>query len=151
MEKEGLINKIIELQWKEDRCRRQYELDVWMTLTLTRAQLKSLFFISNRGSTNSKELSAALSVTPTNTTGIVDRLEKQGLVSRTGDTQDRRILTIRTTDKGEELVTKLRERRRGYMSEILTRISTDELTTIARGLASLVNVMERDEAEKQEA
>jgi DNA-binding MarR family transcriptional regulator len=151
MEKEGLINKIIELQRKEDQCRRQYELDVWMSLTLTRAQLKSLFFISNRGNTNSKELSAALGVTPTNTTGIVDRLEQQGLVSRTGDTQDRRILLLRTTDKGEELVTKLRERRRGYMSEILTRISTDELATIAQGLASLVNAMECNEVENKEA
>jgi DNA-binding MarR family transcriptional regulator len=149
VEKEELIKKIIELQHKEDRFRRQYEVDIWMSLTLTKAQLKSLFFISNRGTTNSKELSAALGVTPTNTTGIVDRLVKQGLVNRTEDTKDRRISLLRTTDKGEELVTKLRERRRGYMLEILLHMNTDELTAIVQGLGSLVNAMEYDEAENK--
>jgi DNA-binding MarR family transcriptional regulator len=151
MEREELIREIIELQRKADRARRQYEIDVWMGLTLTRAQLKSLFFISNQGSTNSKELAAALGVTPTNTTGIVDRLVKQGLVSRTEDTRDRRMLLLRATDEGEELLAKLRERRRGYMSEILARMSADELATLAQGLASLVKAMEHDEAENKEA
>ena len=151
MEKEELIRGIIELQRKADRARRQNGLDVWMSLTLTRAQLKSLFFISNQESINSKELAAALGVTPTNTTGIVDRLVKQGLVSRTEDTRDRRMLLLRATDKGEELLTKLRERKRGYMLEILARMGANELATRAQRLASLVMAMEHDEAENKEA
>jgi DNA-binding MarR family transcriptional regulator len=148
--KKRLIREIIELQRKADRARRQYELDVWMGLTLTRAQLKSLFFISNQGSTNSKELAAALKVTPTNTTGIVDRLVKQGLVSRTEDTRDRRMLLLRATDEGEELLAKLRERRRGYMSEVMSRMSVDELATLAQGLASLVKATQDYEGEDKE-
>ena len=147
MEKADLITEIIELQLKVDRARRQYELDVWMGLPLTIAQLKSLFFISNQGSTNSGKLAAALGVTPTNTTGIVDRLVKQGLVSRTENIQDRRMLLLRATDKGEELVAKLRERRRGYMSEVLERMSGDELATLAQGLASLVKAAETQDRE----
>ncbi len=150
MEKEDLIREIIEIQMKADRARSQYELDVWMSLTLTRAQLKSLFFISNQGSTNSKELSAALGVTPTNTTGIIDRIVKQGLISRSKDSRDRRMVILRATDKGEELLAKFRERRRGYMNEILARISSDELATLAQGLTSLVKAMERDESENRE-
>jgi DNA-binding MarR family transcriptional regulator len=150
VKKERLIREIIELQREADRARRQYGLDVWMTLTLTRAQLKSLFFISNHGSTNSKELAAALRVTPTNTTGIVDRLVKQGLVSRTEDTRDRRMLLLRATDEGEELLVKLRERRRGYMSEVLARMSVDELVTLAQGLTSLVKATQDYEGEDKE-
>jgi len=147
MEKADLITEIIELQLKADRAWRQYELDVWMGLPLTIAQLKSLFFISNQGSTNSGKLAAALGVTPTNTTGIVDRLVKQGLVSRTENIQDRRMLLLRATDKGEELVAKLRERRRGYMSEVLERMSGDELATLAQGLTSLVKAAGTHEGE----
>ena len=147
MEKADLITEIIELQLKVGRARRQYELDVWMGLPLTIAQLKSLFFISNQGSTNSGKLAAALGVTPTNTTGIVDRLVKQGLVSRTENIQDRRMLLLRATDKGEELVAKLRERRRGYMSEVLERMSGDELATLAQGLTSLVKAAETQDRE----
>jgi DNA-binding MarR family transcriptional regulator len=150
MEKVELINEIIELQRKVDRARRQYELDVWMSLPLTIAQLKSLFFISNQGSTNSGKLAVALGVTPTNTTGIVDRLVKQGLVSRTGNTQDRRVLLLRATDKGEELVANLRQRRRGHMSEVLARMSVDELAALAQGFASLVKAAEAHEEEIKE-
>jgi DNA-binding MarR family transcriptional regulator len=150
VQKEKLIRGIIELQRKADRARRQYGVDVWMGLTLTRAQLKTLFFIGNRGRTNSKELAAALRVTPTNMTGIVDRLVKQGLVSRTEDTRDRRMVLLRATGEGEELLAKLRERRRGYMSEVLGRMNVDELATLARGLASLVKATRDYEAENEQ-
>lgn len=149
MEKEDLIRDIIELQRKVDRGRRQYGLDVWMNLTLTRSQLKSLFFISNHRTTNSKELSAALGVTPTNTTGIIDRLAKQDLVVRNEDIRDRRIQLLQVTEKGEELLGQLRERNRSYMSEILGKMSVNDLTTLMQGLTSLVNAVEHDESENK--
>ncbi len=145
MDKVDLIREVIELQRRVDRARRQYALDIWMGLPLTIAQLKSLFFISNQGSTNSGKLAVALGVTPTNTTGIIDRLVKQGLVSRSENPEDRRMLVLRATGKGEELVANLRERRRGYMSEVLARLTADELATLAQGLASLVKAAEAHE------
>jgi DNA-binding MarR family transcriptional regulator len=149
MDKPGLITEIIELQRKLGRAQRQYELDVWMGLPLTMAQLKSLFFINNQGSTNSGKLAAALGVTPTNVTGIIDRLVKQGLVSRSEDVQDRRILVLQATDRGEALVARLRERRRGYLSEVLARLSVDELATLAQGFKSLVKASEAREGENR--
>jgi DNA-binding MarR family transcriptional regulator len=147
MEKAELIIQIIELQQKADRVRRQYELDVWMSLPLTIAQLKSLFFIRNQGSTNLGALAAALGVTPTNTTGIIDRLVKQGLVSRTENPENRRMLLLQATDKGEELVAKLRSRRTSYLSGVLNRMSLDELDRLARGLAAFVEAADAQEAE----
>jgi DNA-binding MarR family transcriptional regulator len=142
MEKADLIRQIIELQQKADRVRRQYELDVWMSLPLTIAQLKSLFFIRNQGSTSLGKLAAALGVTPTNTTGIIDRLVKQGLVSRTENPENRRMLLLQATDKGEELVAKLRSRRTSYLSEVLNRMPLDELDRLARGLAAFIEAAE---------
>jgi len=149
MEKVDLISEIIELQRKVDRARRQYGLDVWMGLLLTIAQLKSLFFISNHSRTSLGKLAGALGVTPTNTTGIVDRLIKQGLVSRTENAEDRRMLLLQTTSKGEELVSKLRERRKGYLSDILAHLTVDELGIVAQGLASLVKAAEAYEGESK--
>jgi DNA-binding MarR family transcriptional regulator len=150
MEKTELIREIIELQHKVDRARRQYQLDVWMSLPLTIAQLKSLFFISNQGSTNLGNLAEALGVTPTNMTGIVDRLVKKGLVSRTENPEDRRMLSLRVTAEGEELVARLRQKRKGYMSEVLAHMGTDELATLAQGFASLVKAIETHEVESKE-
>jgi DNA-binding MarR family transcriptional regulator len=138
MQREELVKQITELQRKIDRARRQYELDVWMNLPITIAQLKSMFFISNQGKTNLMNLAAALRVTPTNTTGIIDRLVKQGLVSRTENTDDRRMLALCLTDKGEELIARLREKRRGYMKDVLAYMSIDELVNLEQGLTSMI-------------
>jgi DNA-binding MarR family transcriptional regulator len=147
MEKQELIAEIIKLQRKIDRARRQYELGAWLDLPITMAQLKSLFFISNQGSTHSGKLATALGVTPTNVTGIIDRLVKQGLVSRTEDAQDRRVVLLQATGRGEELVTKLRERRRSYLAEVLGHLDPDELAILARGLNPLARAAERREGE----
>jgi MarR family transcriptional regulator, organic hydroperoxide resistance regulator len=147
MEKLKLIKEIIELQRKIDQSRRQHESDAWIELDITIPQLKSLFFIRNQETTNLSKLAAALNVTPTNVTGIVDRLVKKGLVTRTESDQDRRILLLRATSEGEELVSKLRETRRGYMSEILGHMNADELAALAQGYSLLVKAVETHEKE----
>jgi DNA-binding MarR family transcriptional regulator len=48
------------------------------------------------------------------------------------------MLILRTTEKGEELVSNLRERRRNVMADALARLNADELATLAKGLNSLV-------------
>jgi DNA-binding MarR family transcriptional regulator len=147
MDKADLIPEIIDLQRRVDRSRRQYELDIWMSLPLAMAQLKCLFFISNQGSTNSRKLAEALRVTPTNITGIIDRLVKQGLVNRAGDPLDRRILVLKATAKGERLVANLRERKRSHLSQVLSYMSKDELAVLHRGLASLARAVDAYEKE----
>jgi len=60
MVNKDIIEEMIELQRRVDRDRRQYELDAWMHLNLSIGQLKSLFFISNRGTTSLSKLAVAL-------------------------------------------------------------------------------------------
>jgi len=45
----------------------------------------------------------ALDCDPSNVTGIVDRLERRGLVERRADPRDRRVKHLVLTDQGEEL------------------------------------------------
>jgi DNA-binding MarR family transcriptional regulator len=142
MDKTTLIKEIVDLQKRLNRVLRQNDADVWMALNLTIAQLKSLFFIANKGSINSKKLAAALGVTPADVTGIVDRLVDQGLVDRAENPGDRRMLSLRPTGKGEALIADLRERTIGHMSKVMARLSVDELAIMAQGLKSLAEAAE---------
>jgi len=142
MEKAQLIRQVIELQHKVNRMLRRQVPDAWMELSLTLAQLKSLFFISSEGNTNVRKLAAALSVTSANVTGIVDRLVKQGLVTRRENPEDRRMLLLQVTDKGRALITDLRERQTSRLSKILDYMSPDEVSTLAQGLSSLLKACE---------
>ena len=140
--KSELIEEIVELHLRVNRALRHSNQDAWMQIAITVPQMKSLFFITNHGSANFKTLASALKVTPSNLTGVIDRLVEQGLVSRTENPEDRRMLMLRATDKGEALVSDLRERRLTHLSQALSELSQEELTTIIRGLALLARVNE---------
>jgi DNA-binding MarR family transcriptional regulator len=146
-DKAELVKQIIELQRQVRRALRQYVPDAWMNLNLTIAQLKSLFLIAREGSMNTKSLAEALGVTSSNVTGIVDRLVKQGLVSRQENPEDRRMLQIQVTDQGQAILTSLREETISSMSEVLARMSVEELSSLSRGLSALVKAAEAHERE----
>lgn len=52
------------------------------------------------GRRTAKELADILGVTPANVTGIVDRLERDGLVTRSRGNEDRRVVYVRLTEAG---------------------------------------------------
>jgi DNA-binding MarR family transcriptional regulator len=142
MPNEKIIQELIELQRRIDRDRRQYELDAWMQLDLSIGQLKSLFFISNRGTTSLGKLATALGVTPTNTTGIVERLLQREMITRTESPDDRRVLLLRTTEKGEALITGLRQKRREHMTELFNRFSDEEAAVMVKALKIMVKTID---------
>lgn len=139
------IGNVADLHRRVNRRLRLYVPEAWLDLNLTIAQLKSLFFIANQGSTNSRRLAAALGVTPSNVTGIVDRLVEQGLVSRQENPEDRRSLLLQATDKGESILSDLRERRTTYLSEVLARLSQEELSLVESGLSLLARAADECE------
>ena len=142
MTNKEIISEMIELQRRVDRDRRQYELDAWMHLNLSISQLKSLFFISNQGTTSLGKLAAALRVTPTNTTGVVNRLLKRKLITRTRSPDDRRVLFLRTTPLGEELIAQLRQKRKERMTELFNHLNDEEAVIVTKSLKFLVKAIE---------
>jgi MarR family transcriptional regulator, organic hydroperoxide resistance regulator len=142
MEKKELIKEVMALQHQTDIILRQFEPQPWIELNLTLAQLKSLFFIAARDRTNFKKLAEALGVTPPNVTGIIDRLVEQGLVTRTENPEDRRIMLLQATEKGQELLNNLRERHITQMSQVLGYLTNDELILQVKVLKDLKRAAE---------
>jgi DNA-binding MarR family transcriptional regulator len=70
---------------------------------LTEPQSAVIRNLYNNGPMSSADLSRKLFVTPSNITGIIDRLEKKQLVERTKKKGDRRIALITLTDTGKQL------------------------------------------------
>ena len=138
MKKPELIKEVINLQRQVSRELHQQAPDAWLELSLTIAQLKSLFFIANEGSTNFRKLATALGVTPANVTGIIERLVEQEMVSRSEHPEDRRMLQLKVTDKGEKLLAGLRERQISRTSKILELMSQGNLVSLLQGLSALL-------------
>jgi DNA-binding MarR family transcriptional regulator len=71
---------------------------------LSAGRLGVLFRLMRCGDTPLGELAFALDSTPRNVTGLVDHLERDGLVERVPDPEDRRSVRARLTAKGREKI-----------------------------------------------
>ena len=147
MDKSELVQEVVGLERQVGRIIGQHAPSVWIDSGLTVTQLRSLFLIANRGSTNFRRLAEALKVTPSNVTGIIDRLEEQGLVSRTQNREDRREMTLQATDRGKALVSDLEGAGVKQMTRILSLLSVDELSSLVRGLSAFIKAADSDRGE----
>jgi DNA-binding MarR family transcriptional regulator len=65
-------------------------------------------------------------------TALVDRLIRQGLAERSSDPEDRRVVRIALTTRGERLLRRFTDAKHAFMVEALTPLSDAELTTLLR-------------------
>jgi MarR family transcriptional regulator, organic hydroperoxide resistance regulator len=87
-------------------------------------------------------LAAAAAVSVPTATRMLKHLETRHLVDRRRSTADDRVVLIRLTDEGRELLTDLRDRLRGRQAVTLARFTRDEreyLSSQLRRLAELVS------------
>lgn len=136
-------------------CRVDTERLVWMGLysfvnahpepfskacgqcALTNAQATLLRTMNPDAPAAMSSLASALGCHASNVTGLVDRLEEQGLVTRQASAEDRRVKQIALTRRGNELREQLHETMFEAPPE-LGRLDDDEL----RSLHQLVQRLE---------
>ena len=98
-------------------------------------------------STRMKDLTEAMQITPAVVTGIVDRLERQGLVRRRPSGTDRRVVVVELTAAGtvarDEAADVMTEALCAALAELTT---ADELAVVADTLATLERLIERRRA-----
>jgi DNA-binding MarR family transcriptional regulator len=83
------------------------------------------------------DLGRRLVVNKADMTGIIDRLEKAGLVMREDHPKDRRINIIKITRKGRDIVNKLEP---GYFTEVkkaMSSMSKNDMKTIIKGMEKM--------------
>jgi DNA-binding MarR family transcriptional regulator len=84
------------------------------------------------------ELAAVAGVTRATMTGLVDTLERDGLVKREPDPKDRRMLSVNLTAKGHELLTQVLPNHFRLMGEVMSPLSEIERKTLVRLLAKIL-------------
>lgn len=83
------------------------------------------------------QLAATAWADPGNTSGVVDRLVREGLVQRTRSTQDRRVVMISLSDAGRELLAKLTPLYTQAVSDLMQGLSLQEVAALQTLLEKL--------------
>lgn len=78
------------------------------------------------------------------TTDLVDRMEKNQLVQRVRNEQDRRVVQIHLLKEGERIIEEVIVKRQNYLREVLSDFDEQEVTQLSASLKKLHHEMKED-------
>lgn len=84
-----------------------------------------------------RELAARERVSPPAMTKHVDRLERDGLVARTPNAEDRRRVGVSLTEEGQRVLRNVRSRRTAWLAQRLRGLSPEELAAVEAAVEPL--------------
>lgn len=110
---------------------------------LTVPQITIMSMLYKNGSMKVSDISEEMYITNGTVSGIIDRLEKQKLVSRTRSERDRRVVYIALTEEGYNIAKGFKNVIDNYFHDLFSNSSEEELETIITGLQILKNIVDR--------
>jgi DNA-binding MarR family transcriptional regulator len=88
-----------------------------------------------------------LNLNSSTASGILQRLEKKGLVARLPKSGDKRVVKIALTSDGQELLTRIPSLLHEQLSEQLQLLEADKVRILEQGLDTLVTMLNLQEVE----
>jgi DNA-binding MarR family transcriptional regulator len=104
-------------------------------LSLTAAA--TLATLERSGPSRLTSLAVKEGVTQPAMTQLIARLQESGLVSRTADPADGRVVQVRLTDEGRKILARRRAVRAERLAEILARLSPQEQAALGAALPAI--------------
>ena len=112
-----------------DRCMKP--------LSVTRSQWWVLAYLSREDGMTQSQLAEELDLGKVAVGGLIDRLEKSGLVRREADAADRRVNRVFLEPKSKQLIAKMRKVSHRMNSTILEGLADDKLESAALTLDAM--------------
>lgn len=104
---------------------------------LTGPQLTVIKILEQLGDLSLSGLSARIKAQNSTVTGIIDRMEREGLVRRERSEADRRIVLIRLSDKGRKLAASIEVEPMEIFREALSSLPRNDIEELFRILGTL--------------
>ena len=109
-----------------------HDIPDWVAQELTFGQMRLLFLLSKHGPSPVSRVAEWLNVGMPAASGVLDRVEKHGLVTRQHRMDDRRVVECALTDTGRELMEEIAGMRRVVLRRTLQVLTEEELGELTR-------------------
>ena len=113
--------------------------------TLTVPQFRALGYVRRHPGCMLSDVSEHLGLTQPTTSKMFDKLEADGLVTRSAVASDRRKVALNLTEQGEHTVRAAAAPTRAHIGETLARLSPDERARLAASLRLLSDLFASNE------
>lgn len=117
-----------------EKLMTQRMLDESFDQQVTPAQVVALRYLSLNESSLMSDVAEGLSISFPAATKTIDRLVRKGLASRAEDPHDRRVVRIRLTEQGKQLVTEVFAERARRFNTVLERLDPDARASLHRSM-----------------
>lgn len=91
------------------------------------SQFPLLKLLEEQGETTVSEVAGGLAMSVAGATGLIDRLERAGLVERRRDEADRRLVFVTLSPTGRDVLAKARRVRREVLADLLASLTRAEV------------------------
>jgi DNA-binding MarR family transcriptional regulator len=115
----------------------------WHRHSLSLVHLNVLSALETEGPLSMRRLAEAMDVSDASATGIVDRMEKRGIVERRHATGDRRVVLVYSTDTGKLILRDMADHRIDALSKVLTLLSEEEMAALLVGIRAVIAARRR--------
>jgi DNA-binding MarR family transcriptional regulator len=115
-------------------------------LDLTPAQIHLVLWLGTDGPLTMGDVARRVAVTEKTITGVVDRLERDGLVQRGRDPADRRVVQVRLAPEGEKLYRRIDEGIASKLTGFLALLEAADRAHLVRMLEKLTAKLAAEEA-----
>ena len=123
----------------------------WISLDLefSKSELFAMLFVDKHGEIIMSKIAEHINVSMSTANGIVERLVKNGYLNRDRSDSDRRIVVIRLTDKGKDLVNELKNTVSEYIKLIYEALDDEERKLIFKVFNKVVNILDKKSTKTQ--
>jgi DNA-binding MarR family transcriptional regulator len=116
---------------------RRLTKELARSVDLTGPQLTVLKMLEGLGDLSLSELSERIRAQNSTVTGIIDRMEREGLVVRARSSEDRRVVKIKLTDKGSSIARAIQVEPMEIFRGALEGLSAGEMRDLLRILTKI--------------
>ncbi|WP_062047855.1 MarR family winged helix-turn-helix transcriptional regulator [Bacillus sp. JCM 19034] len=113
---------------------KQKGREILTQFPITPPQFIALQWLNEYGDMTIGELSQKMYLACSTTTDLIDRMEKNELVQRVKDTQDRRVVRIQLLDRGRVIIKEVINKRQDYLESVLSQFTQDEVDYLEKSL-----------------
>ena len=124
------------------QARELYKKEVNRTYQVSASQLNCVLALYENGPLPPSQIAKHMMVESSTVTGVVDRLEQKGLVRRTRNSPDRRVINIELTKEGTRLAENAPPPIQQKIIDGLGKLSEKQVNQIVKALQMLTNMLD---------
>lgn len=115
--------------------------DILEGFDITPPQFDALLALRDSPDMTMGELCQKMYLACSTATDLIDRMERNGLISREKDATDRRVIRLKMRERGYQIIEEVMIARKRYVQSILDQIDMEEKENLIRALTRLHGLM----------